>query len=172
MHTFNAYPQEPIQVNTRFEMLYPDVDPRQPLPATFGERLSLTVAIAVLTFGAAAGDLTIGLGGLGLTLLSLWLLNSQTRRRVRAEARHRFPDQPWAEYEEPDRSLRADVAVPVSFALLTAVIVAALRFVPDEHSYLGAGLAAIVAAIIVTTLPGLSPLWSRRPAAGGAHQPQ
>lgn len=145
-----------------FTTIYPDVDPRTTLPATAGERISLTVAVMVLTFGATAGDLLIGGTGLALTLTSILLITTQTARRIRSEARQRFPEQPWAEYDEAARGLRTEIAIPAAFALLTTAIAATLAWTPAEHIHLGAGLVTALAALIMLLLPGLSPIWTRR----------
>lgn len=80
-----------------FTSIYPDVDPTQNFPLTFGERLSLALSVGVFMFGGVSGNLLIASIGLGFVVACSLTLGHKTPRRIRAEARSRFPREPWAE---------------------------------------------------------------------------
>ena len=143
-----------------FNRLYPDIDPTVPLPPTFFERIGITVAAAVFSFGAAAGHLVIAGVGFALFMFALIANTMKVPRKVRNEARIRFPQQTWAE-TELNRELRVDILVPLLW-LVTLMLCALVFFFSPIRWYpipeLGC---ATITAVIVWFLPGMSPLWSR-----------
>ncbi|MDO4686385.1 MAG: hemin receptor [Corynebacterium sp.] len=139
-------------------LLYPDIDPSRPVPPTYVERFSLTLAAAVLAFGAAAGDLIVMAAGLVLVLFAAIAPALKTQRRVRNEARARFPDAGWAEDTPPLIPLA--ISYPITWLFIIAVVGAALWFVPEKFTLWGAAAAAMVTALLVWFMPGLSPIWT------------
>lgn len=147
--------------NQHLTLLYPDVDPSRPIPPTYGERLSLVVASIVLAFGAAAGDLLVMAVGLVLVLIAAVAPMLKTPRRIRNEARSRFPDEPWA--EDAPQVVPLAVSYPVTWLFIIAIVGSALWFVPEKYTLWGAGVAAFLVALVVWFMPGLSPVWTERP---------
>ncbi len=150
----------PAVTTTAFATLYPDVDPTKGLPLSASERLSLTVAFAILAFGAVRADVVIAGVGLGLVVLAAFLQSNQTRRRVRAEARSRFPDQDWAEYRAASR-LKLNWALPIFLLAAIAACATGFWFLPESLALPGAlGIASFV-GLLVWFLPGLNPIWNK-----------
>ena len=144
-----------------FDRLYPDVDPARPLPPTRGERVGMTLSAAVFAFGAAAGELIVA--GVGFVLLMFCLIaNSlKMRRKIRNEARSRFPGEDWAEYGVI-RSLRLDILVPLLWLIASVTCALVFFFTPPGwYPWAPAGAAALSAAIM-WFMPGMSPVWSSR----------
>ena len=141
-----------------FRNLYPEVDPTAPIRLGRGEHLAIVASTGILVFGAAAGDLRVTGAGFALFLLSIIITASKTSRRIRHEARSRFPGEDWIEYRTA-RRLRTDIIVPVGWLIISAITGACLWYVPAQYTYWGAGVAAVVACVIMLFLPGLSPLW-------------
>ena len=86
------------EADKAFVSIYPDINPAEPLGSSIAERIGFACATAVLAFGGAMGDLIIAGSGLALVLFSVIGASMKTPRRVRNEARSRFPQQKWAEY--------------------------------------------------------------------------
>lgn len=141
-----------------FVNLYPDVDPAHGIPLTVPERLALTVAAAVMAYGAVLADPIIAGVGLVLTVFASIAQQQKTARRIRLEARQRFPNEDWAEARS---QRRLKLLVPLFFAAILAVVAAAFWFLPAEHAALGAAIAAVVVGALVWFMPGLNPVWSR-----------
>ncbi|WJZ01792.1 hypothetical protein [Corynebacterium freiburgense] len=148
-------------MNEHLSLLYPDIDPQRPVPPTYSERFALVLAASILAFGAAAGDLIVMAAGLLLTLLAAIAPNLKTPRRIRNEARSRFPYANWAEDRPPLIPLA--VSYPITWMFIIAVVGGALWFVPEKYTLWGAAGAAAITAIVVWFMPGLSPIWSRPP---------
>jgi hypothetical protein len=122
--------------------LYPDVEPASPPRTSAGEAISLAIAGATLTFGAALGSVTIAGAGLLLVLLAAVLAGARTDRRIRREAKNRFPQAGWAE------DLRPGAVWPswVVWAVLLGGSLALARYLPEQAAVVGAGAWALVAA--------------------------
>jgi len=141
-----------------FRNLYPEIDPTTPIRLGRGEHLAIVASTGILVFGAAAGDLRVTGAGFALFLISIIITASKTNRRIRHEARSRFPSEDWIEYRTA-RHLRTDIIVPVGWLIISVITGACLWYVPAQYTYWGAGVAAVVACVIMLFLPGLSPLW-------------
>lgn len=142
--------------DSRFHTLYPDVDPETPVPLSTPERIGIVVATAVIAFGGAYGDLLITGAGLALVLIAVIGATRKTKRRIRNEARDRFPGMGWAEDQVED-SLGRSVTLPLIWLGILAICLLTLRFVPAEYALSGATAAALTAAALVWFAPGLSP---------------
>ena len=143
-----------------FARLYPDIDPTVPLPPTVAERIALTLAAAVLAFGAAAGDLVIAGVGFILLMFSLVTNSLKVHRKIRNEARSRFPSEEWAEYGMVQR-LRLDIIVPALWLLIIAICALTFFITPDRWYPWPPVVAAALTAIIMWFMPGISPIWSK-----------
>ncbi|BAU94788.1 cell-surface hemin receptor [Corynebacterium suranareeae] len=137
--------------NVAFPNLYPDVDPSTPIPVTVGERLAACVAAGTLAFGAASGDLIITGVGLVLVLFATVVPASKTARRIRREARARFPQEEWIE-EEITQSSRTSLFVPLIWVIIAVVSLVMLRFVDAAW---GPIVAAIIAVVLTWFTPGM-----------------
>lgn len=139
--------------NAAFPNLYPDVDPSTPIPITFGERLAACVAAGTIAFGAASGDLLITGVGLVLVLFATFVPASKTARRIRREARARFPQEGWID-EEITRNNRTSIFVPLIWFLIAAISFTIYRFVDATW---GSIVAAVIAMILTWFTPGMFP---------------
>ncbi|AKE40654.1 hypothetical protein UL82_02145 [Corynebacterium kutscheri] len=139
--------------------LYPDVDPATPQPLTRSERFSIALASAVLAFGAITADLIIGGVGIVLLVFATVTPSRKTSRRIRYEARTRFPNHDWAENDiAQNTNLR--IFFPIFWITAIAICFAAFWFSPTELTTYIAIAAALAVAIIVWFMPGLNPRWS------------
>ena len=144
-----------------FGHLYPDIDPTTPLPPTRGERIGMTLSVAVFAFGAAAGELIIAGVGFGLLMFCLVANSLKMQRKIRNEARSRFPGEDWAEYGVV-RSLRLDILVPLLWLIATVACALVFFFTPAGwYPWAPAG-AALLSGAIMWFMPGMSPVWSSR----------
>ena len=141
-----------------FHNLYPEIDPTTPIRLGRGEHLAIVASTGILVFGAAAGNLQVTGAGFALFLLSIIITASKANRRIRHEARSRFPGEDWIEYRTA-RHLRTDIIVPVGWLIISVITGACLWYVPAQYTYWGACGAAAAACVIMLFLPGLSPLW-------------
>ncbi|PFG27715.1 hypothetical protein [Corynebacterium renale] len=141
-----------------FNFLYPDVDPRTGLATTAPERTALALAFAVLAFGAVTGDLIVGGVGVVLATGASIAQSRKTPRRIRSEARARFPEQDWAENESP---AFIPIAVGVFVAAIATLCVAGFWWVPDRFTTAGGAIIAALVAVLVWFMPGLNPVWTR-----------
>lgn len=148
-----------------FNFLYPDVNPRKGLATTAPERTALALAFAVLAFGAVTGDLIVGGVGLVLAAGASVAQSRKTPRRIRSEARARFPEQDWVENESPSF---IPIAVGVFLAAIAALCVAGFWWVPDRFTTVGGVIIAVIVAALVWFMPGLNPIWTRDRTRGGA----
>lgn len=136
----HSYPQTDV-----FRSIYPDVDPAQNFPPTLGERTSLALAVGIFMFGGVRGDLIIAGAGLVFVVGCVWALSRKAPRRIRAEARSRFPQQPWVEQPSP--------LVPVAWFALAVVALLAWWLTPEKFLVWSAAAVAIVAAVVTWFLP-------------------
>lgn len=139
-----------------FRQLYPDVDPGTPIPPTIGERIALTAATAVLAFGGASGDLIITGAGLALLLLTLVTSSRKTPRRIRSEARDRFPAICWAE-NQASADQRLNWALPATWVAIVAICLTTLWLIPVNYTLTGATVAALISAALIWFVLGLAP---------------
>ncbi|ARU45597.1 hemin receptor [Corynebacterium silvaticum] len=147
-----------------FKNLYPDVDPTQGLPLNWSERLSITFSCATLAFGAVFGDLIIVGAGLAFILFSTTAPAQKTARRIRTEAKNRFPAQPWAENTKGSGRQHI-IFILLFWVAIAAVCIGLFLATPQISRFLAATIAAAVAGILTWFMPGMSPVWRR--GAGG-----
>src|SRR5699024_9540377 len=126
-----------------FVSIYPDINPAEPLGPSIPERIGFACATAVLAFGGATGDLIIAGAGLALVLFSVIGASMKTPRRVRNEARSRFPSQQWAE----NSTNKTAWMLGFWIAIIT-VVALALFLVPVGQQFIGATAAAVIAAAL------------------------
>lgn len=143
---------------TAFRTLYPEVDPATPIPLSTPERTSLTVATAVLAFGGASGDVLVTGVGLILLLLAVIGASRKTGRRIRNEARDRFPQMDWAE-DRAESALGLRWVLPLTWLAILAICLVTLWLVPGDWALTGATAAALLSAGLIWFAPGLSPRW-------------
>lgn len=137
--------------HTAFDYLYPDIDPRQGLRISTGQRIALATASATLAFGAATGNPTVLGVGLILVISSILTTSSHPRWRIRREAHARFPEQPWQ--DNPPARL-----APAVWLLITALCLITFLVAPTIW---GGSIAATITAVAIWFLPGLSPRWRK-----------
>lgn len=138
-----------------FHILYPDVDPTTPIPASTPERMGITLAVGILAFGGASGDLMATVVGLALTLLAVSGASRKTARRIRQEARDRFPHLPWTENQS--RETLGLQLLPLSGVTILVICLLTLWLVPADFTLTGATMAALTSAVLTWFTPGLSP---------------
>ena len=148
--------------SSNFTNLYPEIDPETPIRLSLGEHFAIIVSTGILVFGAASGDLITTGVGFGFFLFTMVVITMKTKRRIRHEARSRFPGENWAEYRTA-RHLRTDIIVPVAWLIICTITGACLWYVPAEYTYWGAAGAAAISCLIMLFLPGLSPWWGGEP---------
>ena len=130
-----------------FRSIYPDVDPTQKFPPTLSERVALAFAVGVFMFGGVKGDLLIAGAGLVFVVGCVWALSRKTPRRIRTEARSRFPQEPWAENPSP--------LIPALWLVLGVLAVTAWWFTPDEFLTWSASAVASLAAVVTWYMPAI-----------------
>ena len=135
-----------------FVSIYPDINPAEPLGSSIAERIGFACATAVLAFGGAMGALIIAGSGLALVLFSVIGASMKTPRRVRNEARSRFPQQKWAEY-----SVNHTAWILGCWIVITTVVALALFIVPEDQNAIGGVAAAVIAAVLIWVYPGFAP---------------
>ena len=127
-----------------YRYLYPDVDPATPLPLTAGERIALSVCVGVMAFGAAWGMIEVTVVACAAFLGLLGFSTLTTRRRIRNEARTRFPAENWAENEiSPRRPVLRVVGVLAGVVLL---ILGVSTFAPASYALTFATATGLVAS--------------------------
>ena len=142
-----------------FTRLYPDIDPTTLPPARWGEAVSLAMAAAAVTYGFAAGQLYVCLIGAGLMILAVIGLSANGLRRIRNEARARFPREDWAEYSAT-RNLKLQWILPLGWLTVMAISAACLWYVPADYSTISAAICGVLAFLVILILPGVSPMWA------------
>lgn len=141
-----------------FTQLYPDVHPAEHIPLRTGEKCAVVASSAVLAFGGAAGQLLVAGVGILALLGSLYLIGSYTPRRIRNEARGRFPQQDWYEnYAEDQLPLRW--GIPLIWLAITGICAACLFLVPQAYTLTAATVCGLVAAVALWFAPGLYSGW-------------
>lgn len=140
------------ETDKAFVSIYPDINPAEPLGSSIAERIGFACATAVLAFGGAMGDLIIAGSGLALVLFSVIGASMKTPRRVRNEARSRFPQQKWVEY-----SVNHTAWMLGCWIVIITVVALALFLVPDGQKVIGAAAAAVIAAALIWVCPGFAP---------------
>lgn len=105
-----------------------------------------------LLSGVPWGALIIAGSGLALVLFSVIGASMKTPRRVRNEARSRFPQQKWAEY-----SVNHTAWMLGCWIVIITVVALALFLVPDGQKVIGAAAAAVIAAALIWVCPGFAP---------------
>ena len=141
-----------------FTRLYPDVDPELPLPLSSVERLGIAVAAGILAYGGAAGHLAIAGAGAAVLLLTVYGISTRPPRRLRSEARSRFPDLNWYE-ADADSQLKLGWALPLVWLAIMTLCAVCLFFASAEYALTGAAICAIIAVALVWFAPGLSTAW-------------
>lgn len=145
--------------NTHFGMIYPDIHPQSPLSLSAPERIALTVSTGVLAFGAAYGHVIIAGAGAILMTFALLATSRKTVRRVRTEARERFPEQPWAEHSIAE-NLGLAWVLPIIWLFIATLCLLTLWFVPESFALTGATTVALISSTTIWFCPGLSLRWS------------
>ncbi|MDN6136107.1 hypothetical protein [Corynebacterium sp.] len=140
------------EADKAFVSIYPDINPAEPLGSSIAERIGFACATAVLAFGGDMGDLIIAGAGLALVLFSVIGASMKTPRRVRNEARSRFPQQKWAEY-----SVNHTAWMLGCWIVITTVVALALFIVPEDQNAIGGVAAAVIAAVLIWVYPGFAP---------------
>ncbi|MFW9113903.1 hypothetical protein [Corynebacterium striatum] len=141
-----------------FKNLYPDVDPTRGLPLSVSERLALSLALAIAAYGAVTADMLIAGAGMAFTFIASVLQEHKTARRIRSEARTRFPSEDWAEHRAT-RRFNLGVLVPLWVGIIIALCAAGYWFVPPEYATPAAIVIAVLVALLAWFMPGISPLW-------------
>lgn len=140
------------EADKAFVSIYRDINPAEPLGSSIAERIGFACATAVLAFGGAMADLIIAGAGLALVLFSVIGASMKTPRRVRNEARSRFPQQKWAEY-----SVNHTAWMLGCWIVITTVVALALFIVPEDQNAIGGVAAAVIAAALISGCPGFAP---------------
>ena len=140
------------EADKAFVSIYPDINPAESLGSSIAERIGFACATAVLAFGGAMGALIIAGSGLALVLFSVIGASMKTPRRVRNEARSRFPQQKWAEY-----SVNHTAWILGCWIVITTVVALALFIVPEDQNAIGGVAAAVIAAVLIWVYPGFAP---------------
>ena len=135
-----------------FVSIYRDINPAEPLGSSIAERIGFACATAVLAFWGDLGDLIIAGASLALVLFSVIGASMKTPRRVRNEARSRFPQQKWAEY-----SVNHTAWILGRWIVITTVVALALFIVPEDQNAIGGAAAAVIAAVLIWVYPGFAP---------------
>lgn len=144
-------------LDSTFSSIYPDVDPTQGLPLTPSERGGLAVACAIAIFGAISEDYVIALVGFVLVLFTSIYPSRKTPRRIRNEARERFPDIGWAEDANEDK---ARILFPAFWIIIAGACITLSLIPATSGNATAAGVAAAVTAVLVWFLPGTSRIWN------------
>lgn len=146
--------------STAFTNLYPEVDPNVGLPLTAAERMALAASCAIMAFGVVSANMIVAGVGLLLGIASALFLSQKTARRIRNEARSRFPTLDWVEYRR-SRELNLGLYIPLFWAVIIAVCAAGYWWIPPDYATVGAALIAVLVAALVWFMPGLNPMWSK-----------
>lgn len=144
-------------VDRAFASIYPDVNPAVAIGPSTTECIGLAVATGVLAFGGAMGDLIIAGAALVLVLFSVIAASMKTPRRVRNEARSRFPRQDWAEYKAKNAPWMLGC-----WAIIIVIVALALFFVPEDQKIIGAVAVGVIAAGLMWSCPGIAPQRKKR----------
>lgn len=144
-----------------FSNLYPDVDPTQGLPLTRAERLSIVIAGAVLSFGFLISDIIVAGAGLGLLLFSTIYPSQKTGRRIRKEARDRFPQEDWFEYRALRRN-NLSLLISLFWVAIIAINVATFWFALERFGMPAAYGAATLTGVLLWLMPGMNPMWAHK----------
>lgn len=144
-----------------FSNLYPDVDPTQGLPLTRAERLSIVIAGAVLSFGFLMSDIVVAGVGLGLLLFSTIYPSQKTGRRIRKEARDRFPQEDWFEYRALRRN-NLSLLISLFWIAIIAINVATFWFALERFGLPAAYGAATLTGVLLWLMPGMNPMWAHK----------
>ncbi|MCS4489538.1 hemin receptor [Corynebacterium sp. ES2794-CONJ1] len=143
-----------------FQFLYPDVDPQQPLPLSLFERFACAGALALFSFGFIVGDaIVLGVAFLA-TLFATIAPAQRTSRRIRKEARDRFPQLDWAE-KNSFIPRRLGFVLGIFWVVIAGLNAAIYFLIGDDHRLVGAGLGAGLTFLLIWVLPGFSPRWTQ-----------
>lgn len=141
-----------------FSRLYPDIDPNTGFPLSVMERMALTLSTGIIAFGVVTADIAIATLGLALIIVTALIVTQKTARRVRNEARIRFPGVDWVEYRKT-RDLNLGLYIPLTWAIIIAVSLAGFWWIPANYAVVGGIIIGIFSAALLWCMPGLSPLW-------------
>ncbi|CAB0985184.1 hypothetical protein FRC0501_00508 [Corynebacterium diphtheriae] len=147
------------QSTSAFQSLYPDINPAHSPPYNLGTHLHGTCRRNIFLWS------------------HLWRSHhcrsrtwtgsfhdhrvfTKTSRKIRTEAKNRFPNEPWAETHHNANA--TIIAMALCWLVIIGINLATLWWAPpSQTTYLAAGV-SILSAIIVWFLPGAHPLWNRR----------
>lgn len=148
-------------IENPLETLYPEVDPHVSISLSPSERLALTVALGVMAYGAVIGDFIVASAGFAFTLIACAVPVIKTPRRIRAQARGRFPSADWKEHQVA-RRLNLALIVPVIVGAMGLLVIAGFWYIPPRWATVGGCIIAAIVAITMWFMPGLNPMWSKR----------
>ncbi|OFT87796.1 MULTISPECIES: hypothetical protein [Corynebacterium] len=151
----NYYIENPL------ETLYPEVDPHVTISLSPSERLALAVALGVMAYGAVIGDVIVASAGFALTLIACAVPAIKTPRRIRSQARGRFPGADWEEYQVA-RRLNLGLIIPMIVGAMGLLVIAGFWYIPPRWSTVGGCIIAVIVATTMWFMPGLNPMWSKR----------
>ncbi|MCS4535895.1 hemin receptor [Corynebacterium sp. HS2168-gen11] len=142
-----------------FHNLYPDVDPTQSLPLTRVERLSIAAAGGLTSFGFTFGDIIFAGTGLALLIFTSIAPGVKTARRIRKEARDRFPQLDW---QEKTSLSPTKILILMSLFWITIIVIniSIFWYMPKQWHLYGSLAAALLTVMLLWIMPGTSPLWS------------
>ena len=93
---------------------------------------------------------------MAFTFIASVLQQHKTARRIRSEARTRFPSEDWAEHRAT-RRFNLGVLVPLWVGIIIALCAAGYWFVPPEYATPAAIVIAVLVALLAWFMPGISP---------------
>lgn len=144
-----------------FHNLYPDVDPAERQTIGLGERFCFALAVAVLCWGAGTGEIIITGIGFLLVIGVIAYLAFSTHRRIRREARERFPELDWSEHHAND-VVRAGWLIPMCWAAVVIICLLSFYLVPIDQAMWGGVISAVAGCVIAWFMPGYSAAWLPR----------
>ena len=143
-----------------FSRLYPDIDPNKGFPLSVMERMALSLSTGIIAFGVATAEIIVATVGLVLIVVTALIVTQKTARRVRNEARTRFPGVDWVEFRKA-RDLNLGLYIPMTWAVIIAVSLAGFWWIPANYAVVGGIIIGIFSAALLWFMPGLSPLWGK-----------
>ncbi|WP_053083618.1 hypothetical protein [Corynebacterium propinquum] len=115
----------------------------------------------VLIYGCVNGELIIAGVGLALTLLAVVVQSQKTARRIRTEAKNRFPAEDWSEYRTASR-LNLNLYIPLIWLVIIAMTMAGFWWIPHDYSVISGVVIAAISGVLIWFMPGANPVWNRR----------
>ncbi|MDK4252878.1 hypothetical protein QPX11_11225 [Corynebacterium propinquum] len=148
-----------------FNRLYPDIDPNTGFPLSVMEKMALSFSTGIIAFGVVTAEVIIAALGLVLIIVTALIVAQKTARRVRNEARTRFPGVDWVEFRKA-RDLNLGLYIPLTWAIIIAASLAGFWWIPADYAVVGGIIIGIFSAALLWFMPGLSPLWGNSKRSG------